>query len=94
MAADLLALPFPDGYADEARAIHVIEHFQVWDAPTAMAEWVRVLKPGGVLAATVPAWFPEKVCWARLLPVAIASHGKSLTVIALTIAANICLGLT
>ena len=29
-----------------------------------MAELARVLKPGGVLAATVPSWFPEKVCWA------------------------------
>ena len=24
----------------------------------------RVLKPGGTMAATVPTWFPEKVCWA------------------------------
>ena len=24
----------------------------------------RVLKPGGMLAVTVPAWLPEKVCWA------------------------------
>ena len=23
----------------------------------------RVLRPGGVLAATVPSWMPEKVCW-------------------------------
>jgi hypothetical protein len=24
----------------------------------------RVLKPGGTLAATVPSWLPEQVCWA------------------------------
>jgi hypothetical protein len=24
----------------------------------------RILKPGGLLAATVPTWFPEKLCWA------------------------------
>jgi SAM-dependent methyltransferase len=52
--ADLLSLPFPDDYADEARAIHVIEHFQPWDAPKAMREWVRVLKPGGELAIECP----------------------------------------
>lgn len=52
--ADLLALPFPDDYADEARAIHVIEHFQVWDAPKALREWVRVLKPGAELAIECP----------------------------------------
>lgn len=52
--ADLLNLPFPDNYADEARAIHVIEHFQVWDAPKAMKEWVRVLKPGAELAIECP----------------------------------------
>ena len=52
--ADLRKLPFPDDYADEARAIHVIEHFEVWDAPKALAEWVRVLKPGAVLAIECP----------------------------------------
>ncbi len=29
----------------------------------AIAELVRVLKPGGKLAVTVPRWLPEKVCW-------------------------------
>jgi SAM-dependent methyltransferase len=52
--ADLRSLPFPDNYADEARAIHVIEHFQVWEAHKALKEWVRVLKPGAELAIECP----------------------------------------
>lgn len=47
-------LPFDDDYADEIRAIHIIEHFQVWDAPQIVTEWVRVLKPGGQLAIECP----------------------------------------
>lgn len=54
VASDLFSLPFPDDYADEARAIHVIEHFQPWDAPKALAEWIRVLKPGAQLALECP----------------------------------------
>ena len=30
----------------------------------AMAELMRVLRPGGVLAVTVPTWLPERICWA------------------------------
>lgn len=52
--ADLRSLPFPDDYADEARAIHVIEHFYVWEAPKVLKEWVRVLKPGAELAIECP----------------------------------------
>jgi predicted SAM-dependent methyltransferase len=54
VAADLRILPFPDNYADEARAIHVIEHFYVWEVPAILAEWVRVLKPGGSIALECP----------------------------------------
>ncbi len=54
VVADLRELPFPDDYADIARAIHVIEHFQVWDAPAVLAEWVRVLKPGSPLIVECP----------------------------------------
>lgn len=54
VVADVRDLPFPDNYADEARAIHVIEHFYVWEALDAVKEWVRVLKPGAQLAIECP----------------------------------------
>jgi SAM-dependent methyltransferase len=54
VSADLRALPFPDNYADEARAIHVIEHFYPWEAEDLVREWVRVLKPGAPLALECP----------------------------------------
>ena len=59
---DALRLPFPDDTFDRIICSEVFEHIP--DDEGAMAELARVLKPGGVLAATVPAWFPEKVCWA------------------------------
>jgi hypothetical protein len=33
------------------------------DDEMAAAELARVLKPGGTIALTVPAWLPEVVCW-------------------------------
>ena len=37
--------------------------FRYLDWDPLMAELHRVLRPGGVLAATVPSWMPEKLCW-------------------------------
>lgn len=54
IAADLRELPFEDNYADEVMAIHVLEHFYLWEAPYVVQEWVRVLKPGGRLIVEVP----------------------------------------
>ena len=54
IACDLRSIPLPDDYADEARAIHVIEHFYAWEALALLKEWVRVIKPGGQLAIECP----------------------------------------
>jgi SAM-dependent methyltransferase len=59
---DALSLPFPDGEFDRVVAAEVLEHIPEDEA--AIAELVRVLRPGGTMAVTVPRWLPEKICWA------------------------------
>ena len=59
---DALRLPFPDASFDRVIASEVLEH--IWGDEAAIAELVRVLRPGGRMAVTVPARFPERVCWA------------------------------
>lgn len=58
---DALELPYADGTFDVVMASEILEHVPADDR--AIAELVRVLKPGGRLAVTVPRWLPEKVCW-------------------------------
>ena len=58
---DALDLPYADGTFDCVIASEILEHVPQDDR--AIAELVRVLKPGGSLAITVPRWLPEKVCW-------------------------------
>ncbi len=57
-----LCLPFPDDTFDRIICSEVLEHIST--DTEAMAELHRVLRPGGMLAATVPSWLPEKICWA------------------------------
>jgi ubiquinone/menaquinone biosynthesis C-methylase UbiE len=56
VTGDALSLPFPDDTFDKIVAAEVLEHIP--DDMAAMAELLRVLKPGGELAATVPSWLP------------------------------------
>ncbi|GAA4636485.1 class I SAM-dependent methyltransferase [Actinoallomurus vinaceus] len=62
VTGDALSLPFPDDTFDKIVAAEVLEHIP--DDMAAMAELLRVLKPGGRLAVTVPSWLPERICWA------------------------------
>ena len=59
---DALRLPFPDGTFDRVVAAEVLEHIPQ-DAD-AMSELARVLRPGGLIAVTVPRFGPELVNWA------------------------------
>ena len=61
LRGDATKLPFADSSFDVVITSEVLEHIQ--DDVAAIAEMVRVLKPGGHFAATVPAWFPEKINW-------------------------------
>ena len=45
---------FDDATADLIYACHVLEHFSFRYVPRVLAEWRRVLKPGGVLRLSVP----------------------------------------
>jgi ubiquinone/menaquinone biosynthesis C-methylase UbiE len=56
------ALPFPDATFDCVIISEVLEHLH--QDQRALAEMSRVLKPGGVLAASVPREGPEAICWA------------------------------
>jgi SAM-dependent methyltransferase len=56
------SLPFADATFDRIVAAEVLEHLP--DDERAMGELARVLKPGGLIAVTVPRWGPEKICWA------------------------------
>lgn len=56
-----LELPFVDGSFDRVICSEVLEHID--DYETVIEEIHRVLKPGGLLAVSVPRFAPEWVCW-------------------------------
>jgi len=52
--ADVRKIPQPDDTFDDVRAAHVLEHFNGWEAPALIREWLRITKIGGTLKLTVP----------------------------------------
>jgi ubiquinone/menaquinone biosynthesis C-methylase UbiE len=58
---DALELPFADGEFDRIVAAEVLEHIPA--DIRAIGELVRVLRPGGTMAVSVPRWLPEIINW-------------------------------
>ena len=61
LQGNVQALPFPDAIFDHIICSEVLEH--VDDQYEAMAELVRVLKPGGTIGVSVPTWITETFYW-------------------------------
>jgi ubiquinone/menaquinone biosynthesis C-methylase UbiE len=59
--ASALALPFKPDSFDLIICSEVLEH--VPEDHLVIEEIIRVLKPGGNLAVSVPRYWPEKICW-------------------------------
>lgn len=59
--ANGVQLPFADETFDVVICSEVLEHIE--DYRAVLAEIDRVLKPGGIFAASVPTFFPEWICW-------------------------------
>ncbi len=55
------ALPLESESFERVICCEVLEH--VDDYPAMIKELIRVLKPGGYLALSVPKYFPERLCW-------------------------------
>ena len=62
LSGSAYSLPFSDDSFDLVVCSEVLEHLH--DYKDAIKEINRVLKPGGQFLASVPAEFPEKICWA------------------------------
>ncbi len=59
--ADATRLPFQTHAFDAVICSEVLEHIP--DYRTALEEISRIVKPGGVLAVSVPRRWPEWICW-------------------------------
>src|SRR5678815_2309856 len=47
-------IPLPDECADLAQAIHLFEHFALWECAAVIEEWRRLLRSGGELIMEMP----------------------------------------
>lgn len=57
-AADIVApawqIPLKDGSVETIMAVHLWEHFYLWECPKVIAEWRRLLQPNGLLILELP----------------------------------------
>jgi len=60
--SDIRCLPFRNHCFDGVICAEVLEHLPEQDS--AISELRRVLKPGKMLAISVPRYLPERICWA------------------------------
>lgn len=63
---DVTRLPFKDASFDVVVCSEVLEHIP--DNRGAVAELMRVLKPGREMVVSVPRWLPERICWVLSRP--------------------------
>lgn len=61
LMGDTQTLPFPDRMFDKIICSEVLEH--VIDDEKGVRELVRVLKDGGLMAVSVPCFYPESIYW-------------------------------
>lgn len=54
LGTEAFPLPYSDDSVDEIHASHILEHFSYADVEIALREWVRVLRPGGLIRIAVP----------------------------------------
>ena len=60
-AMDITAIPFEDNSFDVVICSEVLEHIP--DDNTAVSELIRIVKPGKMLAVSVPRAWSEWICW-------------------------------
>lgn len=58
---DARSMPFEDNTFDRVIASEILEH--IHEDEDVMSEIFRVVKPGGLVAVSVPRRWPERVCW-------------------------------
>jgi predicted SAM-dependent methyltransferase len=52
--ADIKDLPFQENSMDEIRTCQVFEHFTYYEGKQLLQNWMRILKPGGVVHIDIP----------------------------------------
>lgn len=53
-ASEAYPLAYADGSVDEIRSVNMLDRFPIDDTAAVLADWIRVLKPGGRIRLTVP----------------------------------------